>query len=55
MKEITISVDEDDLEEIEDELEYGDSRSGWIREAIRQRLGKDSNGDESGNETPATA
>jgi len=37
---------------IEGELEYGDAKAEWIREAIRQRLQRDA---ESGNETPAAA
>ena len=29
------------LEQIQDELEYGDSRAAWIREACRQRLARE--------------
>jgi len=35
---ITITVPEELAEEINAQLEYGDNRSEWIREAIRMRL-----------------
>jgi len=38
MEDITVFVDADVLDRIEDQLDYGDSRSEWVREAIRQRL-----------------
>ena len=34
----TVSLPEETNEAIEERLSYGDSKSGWIREAIRQRL-----------------
>jgi len=37
-KEITVVMDEELIENIESQLEYGDSRSEWIREAARRRL-----------------
>lgn len=54
MKEVTISIPEEYDDAIKDELEYGDSRAGWIREAIRMRfdaegVSVDVDGDESGN------
>jgi hypothetical protein len=36
--EITIMLETKTVEKIESTLGYGDSRSGWVREAIRQRL-----------------
>lgn len=35
---ITVPMSEDLDEAIKGQLEYGDSRAEWIREAIRQRL-----------------
>lgn len=35
---VSFRVDDELVEEIESQLEYGDSKSDWIREAIRQRL-----------------
>jgi len=49
-KDITVPMDEQLKNRVEAQLVYGDSRSEWIREAIRQRLDKET---ESGNETPA--
>ena len=49
-KDITVPMDEQLKNRVEARLAYGDSRSEWIREAIRQRLDKET---ESGNETPA--
>lgn len=37
----TVSMSADMLERIESELEYGDTRAEWIREAVRQRLNQD--------------
>lgn len=37
-KEIGISIEEETVEEIDSLLEYGDSRSAWIRDAIQERL-----------------
>jgi len=38
---VSFRVDDELVEEIESQLEYGDSKSDWIREAIRQRLEAD--------------
>ena len=38
---VTISLSEDLVEEINGKLEYGDSRSEWVREAIEERLDQD--------------
>jgi Arc/MetJ-type ribon-helix-helix transcriptional regulator len=38
---VSFRVDDELVEEIESQLEYGDSKSDWIREAIRQRLAAD--------------
>lgn len=50
---ITISVPEhiDDL--VEDQLEYNDSKSAWVAEAIRQRL--EAEGVDTGNPRPTAA
>lgn len=37
-KEVTVPMDDSLHDAIVDELEYGDSKAGWIREAIRERL-----------------
>ena len=53
MKEkISISVDEDLLEELHDELTYGDNRSEWVEDAIRMKLEAEAS---EGNPKPATA
>lgn len=41
---ITVSMDEDLYEQIMEELEYGDSRSEWVREAIEMRFGVEDEG-----------
>jgi metal-responsive CopG/Arc/MetJ family transcriptional regulator len=38
MERITISIDDDLLEEINDQLEYGDSRSEWFAVVAHHRL-----------------
>jgi len=35
---VSFRLDEETVDEIESQLEYGDAKSEWIREAIRQRL-----------------
>jgi len=37
-KDVTVPLPEDAVDEIEEKLSYGDSRAGWIREAVYQRL-----------------
>ena len=37
-KDVHVFLPEEMDDEVEDQLEYGDSKSAWIREAIRQRL-----------------
>jgi Arc/MetJ-type ribon-helix-helix transcriptional regulator len=44
---IGVRVDKEKKERIESQLEYGDSLSEWVREAIDQRLERDE--DEQGN------
>lgn len=34
----TVPMDDDLLDAIDSQLDYGDSRAAWIREAVRQRL-----------------
>ena len=38
MDRISISIPEDLKDEVDDQLEYGDSRSGWIQDAIEMKL-----------------
>jgi metal-responsive CopG/Arc/MetJ family transcriptional regulator len=58
-KDVTVSLPAEWVEEIDNNLDYGDSRSGWIREAVRQRLEAEGYfGDEEAdtpNPTPQTA
>ena len=35
---ITISLPDDVADRVDGQLEYGDSRSGWIQQAIEERL-----------------
>jgi len=37
-KDVTVPLPEDAVDEIDETLSYGDSRAGWIREAVYQRL-----------------
>lgn len=37
-KDVTVPMDESLDDQIAEELEYGDSKAAWIREAIMQRL-----------------
>lgn len=48
---ITISVPEDTLERLNDRMEYGDSRSAWITEAIEEKLEREA--PEEGNQKAA--
>jgi hypothetical protein len=42
LEQVDVYVPEGWIEQIEqEELDYGDSLSGWIREATRQRLGNE--------------
>lgn len=53
--EVTVPMDSELHEDIVEQLEYGDSKAGWIRQAAREKLARDAkNGGESGNE-PRTA
>jgi metal-responsive CopG/Arc/MetJ family transcriptional regulator len=50
MARITISIPDDLKDEVDDQLEYGDSRSEWIEDAIEMKL--EQQGD-TGNRSPA--
>ena len=50
-KDITVPMDETLVEEIHDELGYGDSRAEWIRRAVRKELARVKNEDESDGDT----
>jgi Arc/MetJ-type ribon-helix-helix transcriptional regulator len=41
-EQIGVKVEPEMKEAIEDQLEYGDTMSEWVREAIRQRLEQES-------------
>lgn len=41
-KDITVPLPGALNDDIEDQLEYGDTKAEWVREAIRQRLAADS-------------
>lgn len=38
MERTSFSISEEELEEINSHLEYGDNRSAWIRDAVRLKL-----------------
>jgi len=38
MTDVVVFLDSETEAAIEEQLEYGDSKSGWIREACRRRL-----------------
>jgi metal-responsive CopG/Arc/MetJ family transcriptional regulator len=40
-EQVDVYLDDDLLEQVESQLEYGDSLSGWIRDATRMRLERD--------------
>jgi hypothetical protein len=42
---VAASVEPETKEEIENELEYGDTISDWVREAIREKLERDCEGE----------
>ena len=50
-KDITVPMDESLVEEIHDELGYGDSRAEWVRRAVRKELDRVKNNDEAGDDT----
>lgn len=37
-KDVTVPMPGDMVDRIDGQLEYGDSRAGWIREAVEERL-----------------
>lgn len=41
----SVSIPDDLLDKVDDELDYGDSRSEWIQEAIREKLERDTDGE----------
>lgn len=53
-KDITVPMPGSVVDAVDSQLEYGDSRAGWIRDAITQRLERENieiEGDEEGNVT----
>ncbi|MDL0127108.1 ribbon-helix-helix domain-containing protein [Halobacterium salinarum] len=53
-KDVTVPMPGKMVDEIDAQLEYGDSRSEWIREAVRQRLDQEADAEGNPNPTPAT-
>jgi len=54
-RDVTVSLPADWVDEINDQLEYGDSRSAWIREAVRLRLAEEDCLPDNGEQVSATA
>lgn len=55
-KDVTVPMPQSMVEEIAKELDYGDSRAEWIRDAIQEKLEREREGtDAEGNPSPATA
>ena len=59
-KDITVPMDESLVEEIHEELGYGDSRAEWVRRAVRKELARiknedDPDGDTDGGEALSSA
>lgn len=53
-KDVTVPLPGDTVDRIDDLLEYGDSRAGWIRQAVHERLERErEEGVEEGNPTTA--
>lgn len=50
MARITISIPDEVADEVDAQLEYGDSRSEWIQTAIEQRLEREADAE---NRSPA--
>ena len=40
-KDVTVPMEQALVDEIDGELTYGDSRSEWIRDAVREKLARD--------------
>jgi metal-responsive CopG/Arc/MetJ family transcriptional regulator len=53
-KDITVNMPKSLRDQIDDQLEYGDGRAGWIREAIRMRLEAETEADGAGEEQAGT-
>lgn len=49
----TVTMPDELIEEIDSQLDYGDSRAAWIREACRQRLEREELSDAESHEVPA--
>jgi len=45
-QDVTVPMESDFVDRIDAQLEYGDSRSEWIRETARQRLAREARGDD---------
>ena len=48
-KDVTVSLPAEWVDKIDGQLDYGDSRSAWIREAVEQRLAEEEMLDVGGN------
>ena len=40
-KDVTVPMEQELVDDIDGELTYGDSRSEWIRDAVREKLARD--------------
>jgi metal-responsive CopG/Arc/MetJ family transcriptional regulator len=54
-KTISVSVSEDLVEDLNEWLDYGDSRSEWVEEAIAEKLEREQRDDTQGNPNLAQA
>jgi len=55
-KDITVPMDESEVEQVHDQLGYGDSRAEWIRNAVREKLAREeAEAETDGGETPSAA
>jgi metal-responsive CopG/Arc/MetJ family transcriptional regulator len=53
-KPISVSLPDELVEELNDHLEYGDNRSAWVADAIREKLDRELEEDAEGNPKRAT-
>ncbi len=54
-KDITVPMPQSMVDEIAQELDYGDSRAEWIRQAVREKLERERAEAGEGNPSPAAS
>lgn len=54
-QDVTVPMPQSMVDEIAAELDYGDSRAEWIREAVREKLDREGAAEGNPSQTPATA